>query len=393
MPGNDKQTTTSNSEPWAGAQPALISGLSSAQNLHSAGIGADYYRGPTVIPYSTQTMQGANGVQANAYTNSGGQGLSDQYQKAIYNGGLTPQQLQSQDAQRGIINNGGYNDATRNAMGGYQSVVDNGGYNDATRNAMGVYQGVVNRGGYNDQQNAALRNVQGLANSQYSISPELQKVLDAQSTKVSDAVNLNAAGAGRYGSGANQTLLAKNVGDLTNSTVYNDYNSFLSRRDAANNSLFNMGQTGQGNVSSAAGNIAGLGNSAQANVNSAYGSMANLGNSALANYQGAATNMAALGQQGFGNLSTAYAGLNLPYQDLMNVGSMYEDLATRQKNDELRLFDASQNAPWDNLSRLNAIASGAGQLGGSKTTSQPGQNPFLTAAGYGLSGLGLLGGI
>jgi hypothetical protein len=75
----------------------------------------------------------------------------------------------------------------------------------------------------------------------------------------------------------------------------------------------------------------------------------------------------------------------------MQVGAMNEDLATRQMNDKLRVFNEQQNKPWENLSRLNAIASGAGQLGGTQTTSQPGQNPFLTALGYGATGAGLLG--
>lgn len=281
MAGGGKQQTTSTSSnaPWSSAQPALNTALADAQNLYKAGVGAQTYTGSTVIPWSSQTTQGMNAIQNNASQNLNGQGAS------------------------------------------------------------GQYQSVINSGGYNAAQNDAMNNTRNLANSSYSVSPELQKVLDAQASKVSDQVNLNAAGAGRYGSGSNQTLLAKNIGDLTNSTIYNDYSNWLGRRDAANTNLFNMGQ------------------------------------------------------QGFNNVGAAYSGMKAPAQDLMNVGSMYEDLATRQKNDELRIFDGTQNAQWNNLSRLNAIASGAGQLGGTTTQSQPGQNPFLTAAGYGLSGLGLLGGL
>lgn len=281
MAGGGKQQTvsTSSNQPWASAQPALNTALADAQNLYKAGVGAQTYTGSTVVPWSSQTTQGMNAIQNNAGQNLNGQGAS------------------------------------------------------------GQYQSVINNGGYNPAQNDAMTNTRNLANSTYSVSPELQKVLDAQANKVSDQVNLNAAGAGRYGSGSNQTLLAKNIGDLTNSTIYNDYSNWQGRRDAANTNLFNMGQ------------------------------------------------------QGFNNVGAAYSGMNAPAQDLMNVGSMYEDLATRQKNDELRIFDGTQNAQWNNLSRLNAIASGAGQLGGTQTQSQPGQNPFLTAAGYGLSGLGLLGGL
>jgi hypothetical protein len=100
-----------------------------------------------------------------------------------------------------------------------------------------------------------------------------------------------------------------------------------------------------------------------------------------------------MGQTGFGQLGQAYSGMQAPAQDLMKVGGMDDDYATRVMNDRLRVFNEQQNKPWENLSRLQAIASGAGQLGGSQTQSQPGQNPFLTALGYGATGAGLLGGM
>ncbi len=279
MSGGSKQTTTQTSAPWTGAQPALQQAIGQAQNLMSTGVGQQIYGGSTVIPWSSQTQQAMGNIQNNANANTGNAGLS------------------------------------------------------------GQLQGVINSGGYNQPQQDALSNTRNLANSQFSVTPELQKVLDAQGSKVSDAVNLNASAAGRYGSGANQTLLAKNVGDLANQTIYNDYNNFVGRRDAANSNLFNMGQ------------------------------------------------------QGFNNLGAAYTGLNAPNQDLMNIGAMNEDLATRYKNDELRLFNDTQNKPWEQVSRLNAIASGAGSLGSTTTESKPGSNPFLTALGYGNTGLGLLSGL
>lgn len=279
MSGGSKQTTTQTSAPWTGAQPALQQAIGQAQNLMSTGVGQQIYGGSTVIPWSSQTQQAMGNIQNNANANTGNAGLS------------------------------------------------------------GQLQGVINSSGYNQPQQDALSNTRNLANSQFSVTPELQKVLDAQGSKVSDAVNLNASAAGRYGSGANQTLLAKNVGDLANQTIYNDYNNFVGRRDAANSNLFNMGQ------------------------------------------------------QGFNNLGAAYTGLNAPNQDLMNIGAMNEDLATRYKNDELRLFNDTQNKPWEQVSRLNAIASGAGSLGSTTTESKPGSNPFLTALGYGNTGLGLLSGL
>ncbi len=279
MSGGSKQTTTQTSSPWSGAQPALTQAIGGAQNLYNSGVGSQVYTGSTVVPWASQTTQAMNNIQNVAGQNSGGSGLS------------------------------------------------------------GQYQGVINSGGYNKAQQDALNNTRNLANSQFSVTPELQRVLDTQAAKVSDTVNLNASAAGRYGSGANQTLLAKNVGDLANQTIYNDYNNFLGRRDAANSNLFNMGQ------------------------------------------------------QGFNNIGAAYSGMNAPNQDLMNIGAMNEDLATRYKNDELRIFNEAQNKPWEQLGRLNAIATGAGSMGSTTTESKPGANPFLTALGYGNTGLGLLSGL
>lgn len=195
----------------------------------------------------------------------------------------------------------------------------------------GQLQGVINSGGYNPAQLDALRNTQAVANGTFNINddPGFQQVVD----QATNSVNQSASGAGRYGSGVHQGNLANTIGDLG----ARQYQAFQQRKDAANSNLFNMGQTG------------------------------------------------------FGNLGNAYTGMQAPANSLMQVGSMNEDLATRQLNDKLRIFNEQQNKPWENLSRLNAIASGAGQLGSSQTTSQPGQNPFLTALGYGATGAGLLG--
>lgn len=276
--GGSKQTTQSTSEPWAGAQPALNTALTDAQSLYARGIGAQPYTGSTVVPWSSQTQQAMGSIQGNATANMGGQGLTGQYQTAI------------------------------------------------------------NNGGFNSQQISAVNNTRKLANSEYSITPELQKVLDQTGAQVGNQVNLGASAAGRYGSGMHQGAVAKNVGEVTNNAVLADYQNFQGRRDAANNSLFGMGQ------------------------------------------------------QGFGNLGTAYTGMSAPTQDLMSVGAMNEDLSTRQMNDQLRIFNEQQNLPWESVSRLNATASGAGSLGGTTRQTQPGQNPFLQALGYGASGLGLLGG-
>lgn len=319
MTGSSKQTTQTNSAPWDAAQPALKQNIASAQSLYNSGTGAGIYTGSTSTPWSKETQDSMSALSQLGYGNMGGNGLSGQY----------------------------------------QNVINNGGYNDAQKSALAGYNGIVGTGGYNTDQNTALDNTRSLANSNFDINsnPGFQSVLSQAQRSATDAVNNNASAAGRYGSGTNQSLLASNLGDVTGNLVNGEYQNWQGRKDAANQNLFNMGQTGQSNVAGALGNISNL------------------------------------GQQGFNNLGAAYQGMQAPATVLAQVGAGVEGVHQNALNDQLRIFNSQQQAPWDNLSRLNAIASGAGQLGSTSTQSQPGQNPFLTALGYGATGLGFLGGL
>lgn len=280
MGGDKQQTSQTTSEPWKVAQPALTTAVTGAEKLYKSGVGGDVYTGSTVVPWDKQTKQGMNAITQGANANMNGNGLS------------------------------------------------------------GQYQDVINNGGYNADQLAALNNVKQTANSSFDINsnPAFMQVLQQSQDAARNGVNASASGAGRYGSGIHQQTMGNTLGDLTNRAVGQEYNNWQGRKDAANTNMFNMGQTG------------------------------------------------------FGNLGQAYTGMQAPANSLMQVGAMNEDYATRQMNDKLRIFNEKQNKPWDQLGRLNAIASGAGQMGGTQTQSQPGQNPFLTAMGYGATGAGLLGG-
>lgn len=282
MSGGSKNTTTtvSNNEPWSGAQPALKTALTGAESLYKAKTGAGVYQGQRVADQSGQTAGGLAALTGAANNNMGGAGVS------------------------------------------------------------GQYQDIINSGGYNSAQTDALNNTRNLANSSWSISPELQRVLDQSNESVLGSVSLANSAGGRYGSGLGNSAVADVISRNTNTTLLNDYNNFMGRRDAANNNLFSMGQ------------------------------------------------------QGIGNLGTAYTGLQAPGQTLLNVGNQMDARNQSLIDANIDKFDEAQNRPWENLSRLNAIASGAGSLGGSSTSraSQPGQSGLMSALGYGLSGAGLLGG-
>lgn len=202
-------------------------------------------------------------------------------------------------------------------------------YND-TYGSKPQYQQIINNGGYTGNQLNALNNIRSVANSNFNINEDPGFQQVVDMTR--DNVNASASAAGRYGSGFHQGKLASDIGDLG----ARQYQSFLNRRDAANSNLFTMGQTG------------------------------------------------------IPNLGAAYQGATAPFQTLLGVGQQ------RDAYEQSRI-----NAPWDNLTRFFDIGSAAGALGGTQsisnnTTAQqttPGQNPFLTALGYGATGLGLLGGI
>ncbi|MDI6836773.1 MAG: hypothetical protein QMD99_13825 [Rhizobiaceae bacterium] len=358
MNGGSQQTTTTDSAPWKPAQPALKLGLDYATKAFKADPTGknSVYTGSTVVPWSQQTTQGMNLVQGNASANMGGQGVSGQYQDIINRGGYTGQQQQSANAMSDVVGGSGLTADQTGAMRGFQSLA-----NDP----------------FNAYQKTALQNTQNTANSAFDINsnPAFMDVLKQAQNSARDAVNMSAGGAGRYGGGVHQGNLASEVGDLTARMVGSEYNNWQNRRDAANSNLFNMGQTGIGTQMGAQGNVA------------------NLGQTGTANRMTAAQNLYNMGQGAIGNLGTAYQGLNAPAQDLFQIGAMNEDLSTRKLNDKLRIFNEKQNAPWSQAGRLNAIASGAGQMGGTQTQAQPGQNPFLTALGYGTTVLGGLGGL
>lgn len=342
-------TTTTNSEPWAKAQPALERGLKDAENLYASGVGSQSYTGSTVIPFSQQTQKGMATITQNADRNMGGQGLQGQYQNIIDNGGYTAPQQQAMNT----LGRFGQGDANVNT-----GVIDTLG-----QRAWGP--------SYTEQNLSDIASG-GMLNRS---DPNFERALGRASDEAANQVNMGASAFGRYGSGVHQGKVARTVGDLQANARVGQYNQERANQMAANQMLDTQ---------------------RQANLNTALGaaqSSANIGLQNNAQRMGALQQYFNAGQQGMSNIGDAYAGMMAPARDMMGVGSMYEDLAGRLKNDELRIFNEMQNQPWNQLARLNGIASGAGQMGGSGTSTAqvPGQSPFATALGYGATGLGLLG--
>jgi hypothetical protein len=351
MTGSSKQTTTqaSSSEPWAAAQPALKTGLGDAQNLYKSGVGSQAYTGSTVIPFAQQTARGMYGIEQSARHNEGTGPLGRQYQNIIDNGGFNAQQGSAITGMNYFTT--GARDVSSDRTNQIGQMATGPSYSE--QNLMGIARGdMLNRE-----------------------DPNFERILGRTRDNTQNAVSMGASAAGRYGSGIHQGNVAREVGDVEANARLGQYNQERANQMSANQMVDGQRMQGLGLGLNAAGQAAGIQSD---------------------NY---ARRMAALqqefnaGQQGFNNLSTAYDAMNAPARDMMGIGSMYEDLAGRLKNDELRIFQEQQNSPWNQLGRLNSVATGAGSMGGtSNSTAQvPGQSPFATGLGFASTGMGLLG--
>lgn len=364
--GSGSQQTTSVSEPPAAFKPLLNKIGQDALSFYRHGAGSNIYTGSTVVPWSQQTTDAMQGITGNANRNINGKnGLDTQLQ--------------------GIINNGGFNGYQQGSLDSLQNLMGRLGQNGlstAQDNVLGKFQntlGKLGQNGLTNTQDQALQNYRQLADSSYNpnANPGSQGVLDSILRKQADQVNLNAAAAGRYGSGTHEGVLAREAGDTSNQYITNDYNNWLGRKDAANQGMANLSQQGLGNIQTMGQGIS------------------SLSQQGIGNTQALGSTLFNAGQSGLANMTNAYQGQQLPYQDLMKIGSMNEDLANRTMQDKLRVWDAQNNQPWAQLAKLTGVLAG-GDPYKSTTTTAPGPNPFLqTLGGLGaantLLGTGQLG--
>jgi hypothetical protein len=278
---SNQQTSSTSAQPYKAAQPLLNQGMGDAQKLYQQGGLVKPNTMSTVVPFAQDTMQGISGLQGLAGANSGGQGLSGQFQS--------------------IIDAGGFNQPQQTAMQGIQST--------ATQD-------------FNINENPAYAGIR-------------QRAMDA----ASNAVNSQAAGMGRFGAPTHQGTLAREVGNVAGNLDFQQFQNHQNRQSAAQQQLFNAGQTGMG------------------------------------------------------NLGSAYEGAQAPSQTQMATGGMFEDLMGRQMNDQLRISNELNNLPLANIQALLGVSSGAGNFGRTTQTAQGPNSGLSNMLGMGLGGLSLLGGL
>lgn len=358
--GGSTKTVTSNTgsnAPWSAAQPALKKAISGATDLYNKGAGNNVYDQSLVVPFAQETLQGMEGIKSSA----------DTYADALQ---------QPMQQQLDVLNQGGYNPFQQTAVNRMDALSAGTGYNPQTGQATETMQNLDNQfrtgGGLTAYQQDAMARAGDLSagNEVMGTNPGFQRNLSQAQQSAKDAANEMAMKTGRYNSPAHQGTLSENVADVTAKMYTDEYRQQLGRQDAARQQQFGMSQQGVGNIQNTAQGLAQLGQTGYANVQDANRDLFESGQVGLGNLQTAA-----------GNIPTAYNALQQPYRDYMNVGSMQEDLNTRQMQDDLRRFREADQGEWERLAKLNAIATGAGQLGSDTTTSTqaPTSSPFQNA--------------
>lgn len=362
MSGGGGQTTQTiqSADPWSGAQPYLKDIFGQAQGLYQSGQGFQPFPESTVVPFASQTEQALQGIQSLSSLGNplAGPGL-DQAIGQLTSGGLT-------DWQRGALGQA-YDVATGARQVGTEPQLQG---LLGTAAAGGPIQGYL--GDY-----ASGANITGG-------SPQFKAALDYQSAQLANDINRGFSNAGRYGSGAHTGELGEQIGNFRNQALAQE----IAREQGLQQQAAGMiGQEYQQGIGNQAGLLGQIGQTQGANIVNAVGAghnIANIGNQAA----NQAAQWAALSP----NL---YSQIYSPFERLASVGSVQEDLATRQLQDQISRFQQSQQAPYQSLANYAGLLGGAGQLGGttnSKTTA-PSTSPLIGGLGGALSGAGLAGAI
>lgn len=187
----------------------------------------------------------------------------------------------------------------------------------------------------------------GLANQQmgnYGLSPEqqnlysqistqqnpyLQSILDTNNRRIGDRVNASMSGAGRYGSAQHTDVLGRALAESADPLLAQDFQ----QRQQMRNEMLGSGMQRAGQWAQLAPSLE----------------------------------------------QARYA----PAERDFGIGQFYDARSQAALADQIKLYNAQQAYPWEQLSRYQALIGGAGALGGTQVTSSPIQQPSALQAGLG----------
>ena len=357
--GGSSGTVNTTVEPPEYAKPFLEYGLAQAKDRYTSEM-PSYYPFSTTVGFSPESEMALNMTRDRALA---GSSLVNNAQNYIGNiaqtgGGLG---LGSNIFQR--ASTGGYqNEAmpmARNMLGG----ADFGEVMGRTRNMLGG----ANFDEVLDYTRATARG------DMLGSNPYLQGAIDRAIDPVKDKIQSQFAMSGRYGSGANQDVLAKSLGDVASNISYGDYQRERQNQLNAQQQLGNLAQQQFANQSGA---LSALGNLSQADIQRQLA-----GGSALS-----AMDTARMARQLEGTkLAPQFAELD--YRDaqrLAQVGSARESDAMASLQDNINRYNYEQNIDDQKLRNYMALISGG--TVGSNTIQPVFRNQGASALGGALGG-------
>jgi len=341
--GGSSGTVNTTVEPPEYAKPFLEYGLAQAKDRYTSEM-PSYYPFSTTVGFSPESEMALNMTRDRALA---GSSLVNNAQNYIGN-----------IAQTGGGLGLGSNIFQRASTGGYQN------------EAMPMARDMLGGADFNEVLDYTRSTARG---DMLGNNPYLQGAIDRAIDPVKDKIQSQFAMSGRYGSGANQDVLAKSLGDVASNISYGDYQRERQNQLNAQQQLGNLAQQQFANQSGA---LSALGNLSQADIQRRL-----TGASALN-----AMDTARLARRMEGaKLSPQFAELD--YRDaqrLAQVGSARESDAMAQLQDNINRFNYQQNIGDQKLRNYMALISGG--TVGSNTIQPVFRNRGVSALGGALGG-------
>ena len=409
--GGSSGTVNTTVEPPEYAKPFLEYGLAQAKDRYTSEM-PSYYPFSTTVGFSPESELALNMTRDRALAGSslvnnaqnyigniaqtgGGLGLGANIFQRASTGGYQNEAMPMARNMLGGADFGEVMGRTRNMLGG----ADLGLSLDRTRDMLGG----ANFDEVLDYTRSTARG--DMLNS----NPYLQGAIDRAIDPVKDKIQSQFAMSGRYGSGANQDVLAKSLGGIASDIAYGDYQRERQNQLNAQQQLGNLAQQQFANQTGAIGALSGLQQQQFANQRGALGDLSNLQQQQFANQSGA---LGALGNLSQADIQRRLAGgsalsamdtarmarqlegtklapqfAELDYRDaqrLAQVGSARESDAMSQLQDNINRFNYEQNIDDQKLRNYMALISGG--TVGSNTIQPVFRNQGASALGGALGG-------
>lgn len=467
---NKPQVTTENKDPWGPAQPYLLKGLQNAQTLVDNDIGFKPWMGPTqadLDPRTTEALAGSealaragNPLAKSAYDFAGtvasggaGLGMDGLYQQLGQNMNNNSHSLstQAQNLFRGS------QDTLNGLTGDWRSLIDQSkslasgasAMHDeeagAARSIMSGAEKITTDPQYQAEwarnlgPTASTTNLAAMGRGELRNPDQyLLGALNAADDTITDKVNANAAGAGRYGSGAHTGVLTRELAKARLPILADNYQRGTDRMLSASGQMdsaeaqkagtrlnalggsTNVQNQNIQNKLAAAGLLGGFNsdsfNSGLKGVAGTATALQGAGKNALdyagldqqrwqdmftnnqahaSNNMGLLSGMTGQRQQDFTNRMGAagmadslYGSLFSPNQRLAGIGDFYGQREQTDLDKLIETWNAAEARPWEQIGRMNAIASGAGGMGGTTVTTKPPTGPTSAQQALGYAGAG-----